>query len=209
MSAFFLRVRKIVMRDPLARYLGAAEDGLLEYSYLDAVRLSGHSCPTVAAAYQATLEALDHLYPGEVPERGSIRVELRGAIEDGTTGVVASIAGLITGAAGEGGFKGIAGRFGRRGLLKFDVPLTADLRFIRVDTARSVEVSLRHAPPMSPDSIRALQTAFSVDASDSEREEFAHVWQTRVAGMLLPTEASSLPLRERSVKLGATAVDAR
>lgn len=186
---FFGRVRRIVMRDPLARFLGAAEDGLIEYSYLDAVKLSGHSCPTVAAAYQATLEALDRLYPDSVPERGSIRVELRDAIEDGTTGVVASVAGLITGAAGGGGFKGIAGRFARTGLLEFGAPIAADLRFTRLDTARSVEVNLRHAPAMSPGSMRALQTALSPDATAAEREEFAGAWQKRAAAMLVPDKA--------------------
>lgn len=54
------------------------------------------------------LEGLGRLYPGELPERGAIRVELRGALEEGTTGVVANVASLITGAAGEGGFQGIA-----------------------------------------------------------------------------------------------------
>ena len=38
-------------RDPFAEMLGAARDGLLEYSYADAVRLAGHSCPTVAGAF--------------------------------------------------------------------------------------------------------------------------------------------------------------
>ena len=37
--------------DPFAAMLGAARDGVLEYHYLDAVRLAGHSCPTVANAF--------------------------------------------------------------------------------------------------------------------------------------------------------------
>ena len=186
---FFERVRKITMRDPLARFLGAAQDGLIEYSYLDAVKLSGHSCPTVAAAYQATLEALDQLYPNNVPERGAIRVELRGAIAEGTTGVVASVAGLITGAAGDGGFKGIAGRFARSGLLSFDARIASDLRFTRLDTAQSVEVNLRHPASMASDVMRGLRIALSSDASTAERDEFAQAWQARVEAMLLPAAA--------------------
>ena len=100
----------IKLRDRLAEFLGAAEGGVLEYTYHDAVKLTGHSCPTVAGAFAATRQALAALYLGEVPERGAIGVELRDALADGVAGVVASVAGLITGAAGEGGFKGLAGR---------------------------------------------------------------------------------------------------
>ena len=175
----------IVMRDPLAEFLGAAEGGRLEYSYADAVKLTGHSCPTVAGAYLATAEALARLYPGELPERGAIRVELRGSVEEGVNGVVASVAALITGAAAEGGFKGIAGRFARRGLLQFGAPIAADLRFTRLDTGASVEIDLRHAAP-SPELVAALRQALSPDAPAEERKAFARAWQARVAGMLAP-----------------------
>lgn len=46
---FFDAVPPLRLRDPLAAFLGAAEEGVLEYRYIDAVRLAGHSCPTVAA----------------------------------------------------------------------------------------------------------------------------------------------------------------
>lgn len=174
----------IVMRDPLAEFLGAAEGGRLEYSYADAVKLTGHSCPTVAGAYLATTEALARLYQGELPERGAIRVELRGRVEEGVVGVVASVAGLITGAAAEGGFKGIAGRFARRGLLQFGAPIAADLRFTRLDTGASVEIDLRHAEAITPELVAALRSAVSAGASPAERQAFARAWQARVAGML-------------------------
>lgn len=186
MPDFFARVPSIRLRDPLAQFLGTAEGGLLEYSYSDAVKLAGHSCPTVAGAYAATLGALAVLYPGEVPERGAVRVELRGRLEEGVTGVVANVAALITGAAGEGGFKGIAGRFQRCGLLKFAAPIEKDLRFTRVDTGASVEMDLHHAPAMSPELMGALRRAVSPDASDAERDGFASAWQARVAQMLVP-----------------------
>jgi hypothetical protein len=173
----------IVMRDPLAEFLGAAEDGRLEYSYLDAVKLTGHSCPTVAGAYLATVEALARLYPGEVPERGAIRVELRGNLDEGVSGVLASVAGLITGAAGEGGFKGIAGRFARRGLLAFGAPIAADLRFTRVDTGRSLEIDLARVPAMDEDLTASLRRALSPQASVAERDRFARAWQGRVVAM--------------------------
>ena len=46
--AYYDTVPSITMTDPLAETLGSAEGGTLEYRYLDAVKLTGHSCPTVA-----------------------------------------------------------------------------------------------------------------------------------------------------------------
>ena len=48
---FFDQVPRITLRDPLADLLGSVTGGLMSYGYADAVRLAGHSCPTVAAAY--------------------------------------------------------------------------------------------------------------------------------------------------------------
>jgi hypothetical protein len=181
---FFAQAPSIVMRDPLAAFLGTAGSGTLEYSYLDAVKLTGHSCPTVAGAYLATVRALSSLYPGKAPERGAIRVELRGRMEEGVTGVVASVAGLITGAAGEGGFKGIAGRFERRGLLVFGAPIGADLRFTRLDSGRAVEVDLPRAGALSPELLNGLRRSLSPDATPEERAAFGRGWQARVSELL-------------------------
>lgn len=181
---FFAKVPSIVMRDPLAAFLGVAGAERIEYSYLDAVKLAGHSCPTVAGAYLATLKALGSLYPGEIPERGAIRVELRGRVEEGVTGVVASVAALITGAAGEGGFKGIAGRFERRGLLVFGAPIASDLRFTRLDTGQALEQDLPRAAAMSPDLMNGLRRSLSPDTAAEEREAFGRGWQARVAELL-------------------------
>jgi hypothetical protein len=181
---FYGRVRTIAVRDPLAEFLGAADGGVIEYSYLDAVKLSGHSCPTVAAAWLAVLEALQRLYPGEMPERGGVRVELRAALEEGTTGVVANVAALVTGAAGEGGFKGIAGRFVRRGLLAFGAPIHADLRLTRLDNGQWAEVDLRHPEAMSAELSTALRRALVAGAAPGDRAAFARGWQERVAGLL-------------------------
>ena len=183
MPQFFDRMPSIAVRDPLAQFLGTAAGGRLEYCYADAVKLTGHSCPTVAGAYLATLEALHVLYAGALPERGGIRVELRARVDEGVAGVVASVATLITGAAGEGGFKGIAGRFERRGLLCFGAPIGADLRFTRLDTGRSVEVDLQHGPAMTPALRSAFARALAPEATELEREAFARGWQARVADM--------------------------
>ena len=37
---FFAAVPRLAVRDPLAEFLGAAEGGVLEYGYADAVRLA-------------------------------------------------------------------------------------------------------------------------------------------------------------------------
>lgn len=184
--AFFVSVPRIVVEDGLARTLGAADDGVLEYSYLDAVKLAGHSCPTVAGAYLMTRTALARLYPNETPRRGEVRVELREAQEDGVVGVVANVAALITGAAGPGGFKGLAGRHVRRGLLVFGVPMRGEMRFTRLDTGASVEVSFHmDSLPRSPALAASMQAALAPGASAAAREAFAAAWQERVRAILI------------------------
>lgn len=184
--ALFEQARRIKLRDPLAEFLGATEGGVIEYSYFDAVKLAGHSCPTVAGAYLVTLEALEILYPGELPERGGVRVELRGDAADGTVGVVAGVVGLLTGAAADGGFKGIGGRFVRRGLLSFRALIAREIRFTRLDTAVSVALDLPRPEPLSDAMRIGLQRALSSEATPGERARFSGAWQARVAAMLIP-----------------------
>lgn len=184
--AFFDTVPRIVMQDLLAETLGAASDGVIEYSYLDAVKLTGHSCPTVAGAYLMTLNALAHLYPNELPRRGELRVELRQRIDEGVAGVIASVAGLVTGAANEGGFKGLGGRFSRRDLLRFGIPMQGELRFTRLDTGQAVE--LAHHPvavPRPPALTSQLQAASDPGADAATRQAFAATWQGWVRTILL------------------------
>ena len=184
--AFFEDVSKIVLRDPLADFLGAAEGGLVEYAYVDAVKLAGHSCPTVAGAYLLCLKALTRLYGGQPPERGAIRVDLRDGLAHGVTGVMANVMGLITGAAQDGGFKGIAGRFERRNLLSFNNAIEGEVRFRRVDTAAAVELSYRpEVVPASPAMQGLMAKALSGTASAAEVREFGALWQDRVRRILI------------------------
>ena len=117
--AFFAAAPVITVHDPLADFLGASTEGILEYRYEDVVRLCGHSCPTVASAFLLARAALRKLYGDTLPTRGDIRVELAGQERDGVQGVIAAVLGCITGAAGAGGFRGLAGQFNRRDLLAF------------------------------------------------------------------------------------------
>lgn len=186
MPAFFDAVPPILVIDPLAQALGAAQEGVLEYRYADAVKLAGHSCPTVACAWLMTRRALAQLYPEALPRRGDVRVELRAGLDEGVAGVVASVAGLVTGAANEGGFKGLAGRFGRRGLLRFGVPLAGQIRFTRLDTGSSVSLSHDvHVVPRPAALDERLRGAFAPNAPDDARAAFATVWQDWVKAILL------------------------
>lgn len=184
--AFFDQAPHIVLYDALAHTLGATHDGLIEYQYLDAVKLAGHSCPTVACAWLMTRAALAHLYLGEMPQRGEVRVALHDAQDAGVTGVIASVAGLVTGAAGSGGFKGLAGRHERRDLLAFGVPMQGEMRFTRMDNGQSVELS--HHPevaPRPPDLRAQMQVALSPQADSEQRAAFAQSWQSWVRAMLI------------------------
>lgn len=185
--AFFDQVPRITLRDPLAEFLGAAEGGVIDYGYVDAVRLAGHSCPTVAGAYLLTCRALGRLYDGELPERGNIQVDFSNAQDQGVTGVIASVATLLTGAAGDGGFKGLAGHFSRRRLLHFDMTdLSSEVRFTRLDTRASLGASVNLAlippdPAMGP----LLQQILSGDSTPASLQTFGQLWQERVRRILL------------------------
>lgn len=183
---FFDVVPPIAVRDPLAGFLGAASDGVIEYRYIDAVKLAGHSCPTVAAAWQLTRRALAALYGGEMPVRGEIRVELGEESAEGTAGVTAAVAALLTGAAGEGGFKGIAGRFDRRNLLAFGADVPARIRFTRLDSGAAVDAEADLARvPGDPATMPLLQRCLSGGASAEDARRFGELWQDRVRRILL------------------------
>lgn len=182
---FFDEAPRIATHDPLAKFLGAASDGIIEYRYADVVKLAGHSCPTVASAYLMTRAALKALYPDTLPVRGEVRVELRGERTAGATGVIANVVSLLTGATHDTGFRGIAGRFDRRGLLFFDVEIPGQIRYIRVDTAKAVTASAQ-LDRIAADSRAAflLPRCLAGTASADEAALFQSVWQSRVRTLL-------------------------
>ena len=183
---FFNAVPTLTLHDPLANLLGAASDGLMTYGYTDAVKLAGHSCPTVAGAYLMTLKALGRLYPDGTPERGGIRVELRSGLADGVAGVTASVASLLTGAAGEGGFKGLGGRYSRQNLLRFAAGIDAELRFTRLDSGAGLSASYHPEVVPAPPGMQALMPKMlSGSATKEEAAEFGRLWQGRVRLILI------------------------
>ena len=101
LRAFFADAPRITVRDALSEFLGASDDGLIEYGYADAVRVAGHSCPTVAGAYLMALAGLRALYPDATPERGGIEVVMNGGEDEGTfnddDGMIRAIAAELKG----------------------------------------------------------------------------------------------------------------
>jgi hypothetical protein len=185
---FFDEAPSILLRDPLAAFLGASKTGVISYRYADAVKLAGHSCPTVAGAYLMVRKGLASLYGDQLPERGGIEVHMRDGRDEGTTGVVAAVAMLLTGAAPETSFGGIGPghRFARRDLLRFDAPIDGLLALRRRDTGCGVILDLDTAVVPPDPEMRTLLPKMVMEAADeSEQARFAKLWQDRVARMLL------------------------
>lgn len=185
---FFQQAPELVVRDPLAAFLGAAKNGIMVYRYADAVRLAGHSCPTVAAAYLSVIKGLHALYGNVLPERGSVEVMMADSRDAGTAGVIASVATLLTGAAPETGFGGIGPtrRFARRGLLNFDQPVQGRLALRRKDNGQAVQIEVNEQTvPFAPAMKTLLPKAVSGEADAAELAEFARLWQERVYMMLV------------------------
>ena len=186
LPAFFDEVPTLRVADPLAKLFGCAADGVLEYSYRDAVRLAGHSCPTVASAYWLTWLALRNLYPDSLPQRGGIRVEFAVDARTGSTGVVATVVQMLTGAAGGSGFKGIAGRHGRAGLQRYSPGLPLYMRFTRLDTGAAVDAAVDLSMAPASDALEILLARLSKGLLDEQGEiDMGREWQERVRHLLL------------------------
>jgi hypothetical protein len=197
--SFFDEAPRLTLYDPLSAFLGATEDGLVEYTYLDAVKLAGHSCPTVAGAYLMTLRALRWLYGDDIPLRGDIDVRLRHEASEGVAGVIAAVASLLTGAAGEGGFKGLAGRFERRSRLVFWADIDGEIQFVRRDTGAGVVARMNAvAVPLAADARLLLQRVLG--ASPEEAREFRRLWQERVRRLLIDYVADPEVVRLRPLR---------
>lgn len=178
---FFDKVETIKVADPLSNILGAFENGIYEFSFLDVVKSAGHSCPTVAGAYLITLEAIKVLYPDELVVRGNISVEFKEDLEDGVAGVISNVVSQITGATDKSGFKGLGGKFARHSLMNFNSPIDSSARFTRVDSKKSVEVFYDPSSIIpNPNMVPLMQKIMGGMASEDEVKEFGSLWQDRV-----------------------------
>lgn len=186
LPTFFDDVPRLRVHDALAEALGCADGGLLEYSYADAVRLTGHSCPTVAAAYWLTWLSLRLLYGDEPPERGGVMVEFREDPRTGSTGVVATVVQMLTGAAGGSGFKGLGGRFSRVGLQRLAPELPLSLRYTRLDSGEAVDATADLSMAPADEVLDGLlERCTQGRPQPADWAELGQRWQRRVKALLL------------------------
>lgn len=182
---FFNALPTIELIDPLSSMLGTFEEGKLSISYLDLVKGSGHSCPTVAGAYLMSYHALKALFPDGPAIRGNISVKFSQDLEEGTTGVVSNLISYITGATDKSGFKGLNGNFVRHGLMDFNQDIPA-IRFSRTDNDRSVDVFYDpNSVSADPKQIQLMKIILTGKASSEEKIEFGELWQERVKKILV------------------------
>ena len=183
---FYTHVPSIKLYDPLSGFLGAFNQGEVDISYLDCVKLAGHSCPTVAGAYLMASKGLETLYKGSLPKRGTIKVEMKMPEEEGVTGVIGNVIAFIVGASGKGGFKGIQGKYSRDKLISYNVPMQAAVKLTRLDTNKSV--LLRYDPSIIP-ADEMMQPLMGKNlkglATEEEKKMFQKLWQQRVEKILL------------------------
>lgn len=183
---FFAKVPSIRVRDGLSQVLGATTDGVMEYHYADAVRLAGHSCPTVASAWLTAVTGLKALYPEGLPERGGVEVSLPDAEDAGVTGVIGQVLTLVTGAAGANGFHGLGGNHVRQDLLQYSRPEAQGVRMRRKDTGATVDVVVDPSPvPGNPEMRQLIGKVIQGLATPEESKRFGDLWQERVARLLL------------------------
>ncbi len=192
-KAFFDEVEPIKLIDPLAVALGAIDKGEpLVYTYGDAIKMAGHSCPAVSGAYKMTQLALKELYKDKMPVRGEIKVTFRGGVDYKVNGPISQVVSLITGAAPESGFSGLGGgKFNRKNLLSYDEknePLPAcvcSAIFERMDTGRKVEITYdNHMLGADPRMGDLMPKAIKGVASDEELKEFGNLWHERIKTIL-------------------------
>jgi hypothetical protein len=177
--SFFDEIESIVLRDELSKFLGVNNTGMIEITYLDIVKMAGHSCATVAGAYLMALKGLRTLYIEEIPQRGEIKVEIKNSPTENNAGVVGSILSNITGATTDYGFGGIpGGTFNRRGLLFYNVPIDTEVRLTRLDTKKQIGMNYRPGKVVNPGQI--LMSAIGPDATPEDKRTFPTRFQEMV-----------------------------
>ena len=193
---FFKEVRPIRFKEPLAEMLGAFKEGgaTLEYTFVDAIKMAGHACPTVAGAYLSCQKALEKLYLNETPVRGEISITVYGEPDEGVYGVMAQVFSLLTGAAPTSGFRGLGHKFRRKDLLKFSAekidPQAMCFAFERLDNGKAALVRFypQQVPSFEGKAKRLkelLEKVIWEAAKSEEKREFQELWMEKVKDMLL------------------------
>jgi hypothetical protein len=189
---FIEKVETISLTDPLAFVLGSQTSGEpFVFSYGDAVKMAGHSCPAVSGAYKMTAIALRALYGSEMPVRGNIRVLVKGAPEQLAYGPQAQVIMLITGAAPETGFKGLGGKYSRFNKLVFDRDDFQFSTFIfqREDTGKAIKIIYNPTCLGEDERMSELTPKVIKDvATADEKTLFTELWQAKIKKILLESD---------------------
>lgn len=183
---FFDDIPKIKLKDNLADFLGTFNNGIYEITYLEVVKMAGHSCPTVIGTYLMILKGLEKLYENQIPLRGEIIVEFPTKQDEGITGVIANIVSNITGAFLCNGFKGLNGKFNRNDLMRFELKeIQSNMRLRRIDSNKVVDIKYDLSPIKIHDDLNFLmQKCLKNNASDKEKNEFMYLWQNQVQSIV-------------------------
>ena len=193
---FLYDVKPIKFKEPLAETLGAfKEDGsVLEYTFIETVKMAGHACPTVTGAYMSCQEALEFLNPDEIPTRGNIAITIYGEPDEGVNGVIGQVFSFLTGAAPGSGFKGLAHKFKRKDLLQFSSdkldPEAMCFEFKRLDNDARVLVKFYPQrvpyPAEKAMKINPLMKKVLFDqADDAEKKELQDLFIGKVEVMVV------------------------
>lgn len=196
---FFNKIEPIRLKEPLAQTLGAfkKDEVVLEYTFAETVKMTGHACPTVSAAYVGLRKAIEALYPGEIPVRGDISVVVYGEPDEGVYGVMAQVFSFIVGACASTGFKGLGYKFKRKDLLSFVSekidPRALCFGFSRADKKRKVLLKIypQRLPSLGDREQRMgelLEKIIWEAAKDNEIKEFQDLWMEKVERIVLKEE---------------------
>ncbi len=99
---------------------------------------------------------------------------------------MANVASFIIGAKEEDGFKGLGGIFARNNLLFFGAKIKGEMKFTRLDTKKSVEVSYDISNIALSDFDGSLiQKSLMNKATKEEMELLGKQWQKRASEILL------------------------
>jgi formylmethanofuran dehydrogenase subunit E len=181
---FYDDVEPIKLKEPLAEFLGAIDEGEeFIFTYTDAIKLAGHSCPAVSGAYKITQKALKALYGDEIPVRGEIGVRVSCSVDNGANGPISQVISLITGAAPETGFGGLGDKFVRKNGLVFDEKSEEPNTFIftRMDNNKSVKITYHPEKIPSDENMSTLFRKCIVGtATKKQEDDFKKMWQERV-----------------------------
>lgn len=197
---FLKEVKPIKLKEPLAETLGAfsGEGVVLDYSFIEVVKMAGHACPTVAGAYLCCQHAIDKLYPDGIATRGEIAVTVYGDQDEGVYGVIGQVFSFLTGAAPDSGFKGLGYKFKRKDLLKYNPqkidPEAMCFEFKRLDNNKTVLVKFYPSRiPSTPEKGKRmgelLEKVIWEAAKPEESAEFKRLWTEKVRSMLLERKA--------------------